>query len=114
MGTEMITKATDNFQRKQRRSLERLEEPTLFSCAPQLSIVVLATPEPWHAFALGEEYRLAFLNNRLLVILGVTIVGAVENPPPSVIDMMRGPSPSAHGHIINVFSLTNKADLLLN
>lgn len=44
MGTEMIAKATDSFERKQRRCLDLLDEPTLFTGTPQLSIAVVATP----------------------------------------------------------------------
>ena len=109
----MITKATDSFERKQRKCLDLLEEPNLFTGAPLLSIAVVATPEGGHAFALDEECRLSLLGDRLLVICGVTVVGQIENPPSSVLDMMRGPCPSAFGRVVKLFSLTNKAEVQL-
>jgi len=113
MGTEMIAKATDSFQRKQRRCLDLFEEPNLFTGAPQLSVAVVVTPDNGHLFDLDEECRLTLLGNRLLVIRGVSVVGHVENPPSSVLDMMRGPCPSAFGRVVNLFSMTNKAEILL-
>lgn len=114
MGADMIEKATDSFERKQRRCLDLLEEPTLFTGMPQLSIAVVATPANGHKFDVGEECRLTLSNNeRLLVVRGVSVVGHVENPPPSVIDMMRGPCPSAFGQVVKLFTLTGKAEIQL-
>lgn len=113
MGTDLITKATGAFERKHRRCLDLMEEPNLFSGAPRLSIAVMAKPESGHAFAVGDEYRLSLIDDRLLVIRGITTVGHVENPPSSVLDMMRGMCPSAFGRIVSVFSLTGKAEILL-
>jgi hypothetical protein len=113
MGTDMIEKATDSFERKQRRCLEEFEEPNLFTGVPQLSIALVATPEPGRTFALDEECRLSLVDDRLVVIRGITIVGHIENPPSSVLDTMRGPSPSAFGRVLNVFRLTSKAEILL-
>lgn len=113
MGTDMIAKATDTFERKQRRCLDLLDEPNLFTGAPQLSIAVIATPGNGQVFAVEDEVRLTLLDDRLLVIRGVTVVGYVENPPSSVVDLMRGPCPSVNGRIVSVFSMTNKAEILL-
>lgn len=114
MGTEMIAKATDSFERKQRRCLDLLDEPSLFTGAPQLSIAVIATPDDGHTFTLGGEYRLALDDeSRLAVVRDVSVVGHVENPPSSVIDMMRGPCPSAFGQVNKLFTLTGKAEIQL-
>lgn len=113
MGTEMIAKATDSFQRKQRKSLEQLEEPSLFTCAPHLTYALVATPDVGYPFTVGDEYRLVLTDQGLLVVDGVSPVGRVEAPPNSVLDMMRGPSPSARGCIKSVSSLTGQAELLL-
>jgi len=109
----MIAKATDSFERKQRRCLDLLEEPNLFTGAPQLSVAVVATPDNGHAFTLNEECRLTLYGGRLALVRGVAVVGEVENPPSSVLDMMRGPCPSAFGRVIKLFSLTKKAEVLL-
>lgn len=109
----MIAKATDSFERKQRRCLDLLEEPNLFTGAPQVSVAVVATPKNRHAFAMDEEYRLTLIGDRLLVVRGVTVVGEIENPPSSVLDMMHGPCPSAFGRVVKLFSLTDKAEVLL-
>lgn len=114
MGTEMIAKATDSFERKQRRCLDLLDEPTLFTGTPQLSIAVVATPDNGHKFTVGEECRLTLDDDsRLLVVEGVSVVGHVDNPPSSVIDMMRGPCPSAFGQVNKIFTLTGKAEIQL-
>jgi len=114
MGTDMIAKATDQFERKQRRCLELLDEQTLFTGALQLSIAVVATPTNSHVFAAGEECRLTLdHDSRLLVVQGVSVVGHVENPPSSVIDVMRGPCPSAFGQVNKLFTLTGKAEIQL-
>lgn len=110
----MIAKATDSFERKQRRCLDLLDEPTLFTGTPQLFIVLVATPDNGHEFAIGEECRLALDgDSRLLVVQGVSVVGYVENAPSSIIDMMRGPCPSAFGHVDKLFTLTRKAEIQL-
>ncbi|MBX3356294.1 MAG: hypothetical protein KF724_11430 [Phycisphaeraceae bacterium] len=110
----MIAKATDSFERKQRRCLDLLDEPTLFTGVPKLSLALVATPREGHAFSVGDECRLALdANRRLLVVQGVTVVGHVENPPSSVIDMMQGPCPSAFGQVSRMFTLTGKAEVQL-
>lgn len=114
MGTEMIAKATDSFERKQRRCLDLLDEPTLFTGTPQLSIAVVATPDNGHEFIAGEECRLALDGDScLLVIQGVSVVGHVESPPFSVVDMMRGPCPSVFGQVTKLFTLAGKAEIQL-
>ena len=114
MGPDMIVKATDSFKRKQRRCLDLLDEPTLFTGTPQLSIAVVATADNGHTFTAGEECRLTLDDDsRLLVVQGVSVVGHVENPPSSVIDMMRGPCPSAFGQVNTLFTLTGKAEIQL-
>lgn len=113
MGTEMIIRATDSFERKQRRSLEQLEEPNLFTMAPRLVNALLATPQDGHVFAVGEEYRLTLVDSDLLVVRGVCPVGIVKNPPESVLDMMRGPVPSAQGRVTSVSSMSGDAELTL-
>lgn len=109
----MIAKATDSFERKQRRCLDQLEEPNLFTGAPQLSIAVIATLKSGHTFILDEELRLTMADARLVVVRGVTIVGFVENPPSSVLDTIRGHCPSAFGRVAKIYSLTKKAEILL-
>lgn len=114
MGTEMIAKATDSFERKQRRCLELLDEPTLFTGVPKLSLALVATPREGHAFTVGDECRLALdANRRLVVVQGVSVVGHIEDPPSSVIDMMLGPCPSAFGLVSRMFTLTGKAEVQL-
>jgi len=110
----MIAKATDSFERKQRRCLDLLDEHTLFTGTPQLSIAVVATPDNGHTFTFDDECRLTLDDKlRLLVVKGVSVVGRVDNPPSSVIDMMRGPCPSAFGRVNRVFTLTGKAEIQL-
>ena len=54
------------------------------------------------------------IGEHLLVIRGVTVVGEVKSPPPSVVDMMRGSCPSlVHTRVLKVFALTGKAEILL-
>lgn len=113
MGTDLITKAANAFVRKQRRCLDLMDEPNLFSGAPQLGVAVVATPINGHTFAEGGEYRLSFLDGHLVVIRGISTVGFIEDPPGSVVDMMRGICPSAFGRVVSVFSLTDKAEILL-
>lgn len=110
----MIAKATDSFERQQRRCLDLLDEATLFSGLPKLSLALIATPRDGHTFSIGEECRLTLdANLRLLVVKGVTVVGDVKDPPSSVIDMMRGPCPSAFGQVSRTFTLTGKAEVQL-
>lgn len=113
MGTEMIAKATDSFERKHRKCLDAIEEPDLFYTAPQLSIAVVAIPEAGHSFSTDEDCRFALVDDQLLVIRGVTVVGEVQSPPRSVVDMLGGSRPSLSGRVQKVFQLTGKADILL-
>ncbi|HEY4329738.1 MAG TPA: hypothetical protein VGN88_08375 [Phycisphaerae bacterium] len=114
MGTDLIAKMADSFERKQRRCLDMLEQVNLFTGIPQLSISLVATPENGHAFETGEECRLTLDDDsRLLVVQGVSVVGHIENPPSSIIDMMRGPCPSAFGQVNKLFALTGKAEIQL-
>jgi hypothetical protein len=113
MGIDTITKATDAFERKQRRCLDLFGEPNLFSGVPRLSIAVVAVPDEGHVFHTGEEYRLAVADDSILVIRDITVVGRLDNPPLSVIELMRGPLPSVFGRVVRVFSLTGKAELQL-
>ena len=113
MGIDTIMKATDAFERKQRRCLDLFDEPNLFSGAPKLSIAVVAVPSDGHVFDVGDEYRLDARDDSVLVIRGITVVGRLENPPRSVIEIMHGLVPSAFGHVVKVFSLTGKAELQL-
>ncbi|TVQ33693.1 MAG: hypothetical protein EA376_01560 [Phycisphaeraceae bacterium] len=113
MGTEMIAKATDSFTRKQRRCLFEFDGPSLFSASPRLSVAVVAMPTNGHAFSPDEEYRVAMDGDCLNVIRGVSIVGKIENPPMSVRDKMRGPCPSALGRVVKLYTLTKKAEIML-
>lgn len=114
MGTDLIAKAADTFERKQRKCLALFEEETLFPAEPQLSIAVVATPFGGHLLSVDDERRLTLEEcGRLLVVNGVTPVGVVENPPQSVVELMRGPSPSIFARIVKVFPLTGKAELQL-
>jgi hypothetical protein len=113
MGTELIEKAADSFQRKQRKCLNALDEADLFSSPPQVSIAVAAAPAEGQAFALGRWYRLALCGERLVVLDGITTVGEVASPPPSVVDRMKTLSPGVNATVTRVFSLTGKADLSL-
>lgn len=110
----MIEKAADSFERKQRRCLDALEDPTLFTGTPQFSIAVVATPENGHVFTAGEDCRLALDDeSRLLVVRGVSVIGRVERPPPSLVNTMRCAFPSALGTVNSVFSLTGMAEIQL-
>ena len=113
MGTELIEKATDSFQRKQRKCLDALEETDLFAAAPRLSIALTATPVLDHRFDIDGEYRLCLCENRLVVIRGVEVFGEVVSPPASVVDRMRVMCPSLLGRVLKVFALTGKAEILL-
>jgi len=113
MGTETIEKATDSFTRKQRRCLDQLEEATLFTGIPRLEIAVMAAPVPGQEFLLNEFCRLSLLDEKIVVIRDITIIGVVINAPKSVIDMMLGPCPSVSGRIAGVSVLTGKAEVLL-
>ena len=113
MGTELIQKATDCFQRKQRKCLDALEEPDLFMSIPRLSIALIATPVPDHHFNVDDDYRLALFKDHLVVIRGVGIVGEVNSPPASVVDRMKVMCPSLAARVLKVFALTGKAEILL-
>lgn len=113
MGTDFIQRATDSFARKQRRCLDLFDEPNLFSGAPEFSVGVVALPNEGHEFSVGDECRLTMVEDGLLLIRDVTPIGRVENPPPSVMDVMRTISPSASGRIVKVFPLTGKAEVLV-
>jgi hypothetical protein len=113
MGTEMIAKATHSFERRQRKCLDALEEPSLFSVPPKLSFAILAKPEEGHSFSEGERCRLSVVDDQLLVIRGVSVVGKVESPPQSILDAMRGAFPSLSGQVLSIFALTGKAEIHL-
>jgi hypothetical protein len=116
MGTELIAKATDSFERKHRKCLDELEDPSLFSMVPRISIVVVANPEPGHSFSTDQDsqsYRLALVDDRVQVLSGVTVVGEITNPPKSVVDALLGPCPSLRGRVLKVFKYTGNADILL-
>lgn len=114
MGTETIAKATDSFERKQRRCLELLDEPTLFSEAPKLCVALIATLREGHTLSVGDQCRLTLDANRhLLIVQAVTVVGHVENPPSSVIEMMQGPCPSAFGQVIKSFTVAGMVEIQL-
>ena len=113
MGTDLILKATDSFERKQRRCLDLFDEPNLFSGAPKIAVGVVAVPYEGHEFNTDEEYRLSLVEDDLLIIRGVTAVACVEDPPPSVVEVVRHISPSAYGRVVTVFTLTGKAELLV-
>lgn len=113
MGVETITKATDSFTRKQRRCLDDIEAPNLFSGAPRVKFALVATPREGHAFGAGEAYRLQRDGSAILVVRGVTAVGDIDNPPPSVLDTMRGACASGLGRVAAIFSMTGKAELFL-
>ena len=90
-----------------------MDEIDLFSHVPQLSIAVLATPNPGQDFNVDEHYRLSIVDQKLVVIRGVSIVGQIDSPPPSIIDMMHSRCPSVLSRVVRVFTLTKKAELLL-
>lgn len=113
MGVETITKATDSFTRKQRRCLDEIEAPNLFTGAPRVKVAVVASPREGHRFGTGEAYRLQRDGNAILVVRGVTPVGDIENPPTSVLDTMRGACANGLGRVAALFSMTGKAELLL-
>lgn len=113
MGVEMIARAADSFERKQRKSLEQLEEPNLFTLAPRMLNALLAVPEDGHIFTVGDKYRLTLQDAKLTVVRGVCPVGVVRDPPQSVLDMMRGPVPSAQGRVTSISSLSGQAELVL-
>lgn len=113
MGTEMIAKATDTFERQQRKSLALLEEPNLFTLAHHLTLALLAAPLGGHHFLVDDEYRLAIIEQRLLVVRGVLRVGVVVEPPPSILDRIRNVNASAHVRVTAVSGLSGCAELLL-
>lgn len=113
MGTDFIQKATDSFERKQRRCLDSFDEPNLFSGAPKIEVGVVGVPYEGHEFNTDDEYRLSLVEDDLLIIRGVTAVGRVEDPPPSVVETMRHISPSAYGRVVTVFALTGKAEIIV-
>lgn len=113
MGTDLIRKATDAFERKQRRCVNAFEEPNLFTGAPQLTVALVATPANGHSFCVGDEYRLSRDEQSIRVIHGIKTVGHIENPPPSILDTMRGTGASAVGRVVAKFSMAGKAELVL-
>lgn len=113
MGTDMIRKATDGFERKQRRCLDRFDEPNLFSGATKLTVALVATPINGHSFQMGDEYRLCRTEGEIRVIRGVTAIGHIENPPPSILDTMRETGSMGVGRVVAKYSLTEKAELLV-
>lgn len=113
MGIELIQKASDSFQRKQRKSLNTLDESDLFSCPAQVTIAVTAVPVAGHAFEVDGWHRLALLQGQLVVLDGIKTVGEVVNPPKSVVDRMKTVSPSMSATVARIFTLTGKAELSL-
>lgn len=113
MGSDLIAKAKDAFARKQRRCMDWLDDAGLFTGFAQLSVVIVATPNDGHGFLLDKRYRLAMHDDSLVVVDGVSVVGVVEDPPRSVVDLLSGPRPSASACVVRLYGLTNKADLKL-
>ena len=111
MGTEMIAKATNNFDRKQRECLERLEAPDLFTLSPRVAIALVASPDDRHTFKVGEQYRLVLQESCVIVVRGVSPVGSVPAVPRSFVEMMRGPAPSAQACVRGVSEFTGEAEL---
>ena len=111
MGTDLIKKASDSFERKHRRNFDLFDEPNLFSGAPKISICVVAIPDEGHEFSMDDMYRLSLVDDDLLIIRGVTIVGRVEDPPQSVIDEIRIYNPCACGRVVKLFTLTGRAEI---
>jgi hypothetical protein len=113
MGTDLVAKVADGFERRQRRSLEQLEEPNLFTRPPRMSHALTVTPVAGHTFSVGEHYRLTLVDDRIVIVDGVSRAGYVENPPPSLLDTMRTMSPSSRGCIRNVSEITQQAEIVL-
>jgi hypothetical protein len=109
----MVAKATDTFERKQRKSLEQLEEANLFTLAPRLTCALLASPVGDHVFQVGEKYRLLAQDGLIVVVSGVVVIGRVPEPPRSVVDLFAGPVPSACGRIAAVSGLSGDAEIVL-
>lgn len=93
--------------------MDRLDDAGLFTGFAQLSVVLVATPKGNQGFVLDKRYRLAMHEGSLVVVDGVSAIGVVENPPRSVVDLLSGPRPSASACVVNLYALTNKADLKL-
>lgn len=113
MGTEMIAKAADGFERKQRESLEQLEKPNLFTCAPHVSGGVVVTPEAGHVFRVDARYRFVRRESDVIVVQGISPVGKVTMPPPSLLHAMNGAESVVCGRVSAVSALTGQADVVL-
>lgn len=111
MGTDTIAKAADSFERKQRRSLEQLEQPNLFTHSPRVTCRVIATPVAGHVPILENVYRLVMEDEAVIVVDGITRVGRIDEPPASLVHSMRGPTPAACGRVIGVSTLSGKLEL---
>lgn len=113
MGTELIQRATDSFERKQRRCLDQFEEPNLFSGSSRRSVALLASPLKNHTFRSGETYRLCRKGDSIIVVSGITQIGEIENPPSSVLYTMQDACQVAVGRVGEIFSMSGKAELSL-
>lgn len=113
MGSDLIAKANDMFARKQRRCMDQLDDIGLFTGFAQLSVGLVATPNDEQSFVRDKRYRLAMHEGLLVVVDGVSIVGVVEDPPRSVVDLLSGACPSALARVVKLYDLTSKADLEL-
>jgi len=111
MGSDLISKASDSFERKQRRCMNAIDQLGLFDGFRQLSVALVATPHEDKRFRLDKAYRLALRSGEVHVFDGVTAVGLVEDPPQSVVDLLSGTCPSASVRVLKFYSLTNKVDL---
>ena len=113
MGCELIAKVTDCFARRQRRCVDEIEQMGLFSGFSQLSVALVATPNHSQSFEIGQACRLSLNDDQLVIIQGVSIIGYVEDPPRSVMDLLNGSCPSANGKVVSLFQLSGKAQIQL-
>jgi len=94
-------------------SLEKLDEPSLFTMRQNMHCAVLVEPVDGHIFREGEKYRLVLSGSHLLAVSGVQIIGRITDPPESVIHMMSYASPSAQGRVTGILGFGSHAELTL-
>lgn len=111
MGTDTIARLSDSFERKQRESLERLEQPNLFTCSLNVPCRVIATPSVGHVPRLGKVYRLVMEDASVIVVDVITRVGSIDSPPASLVHSLRGPMPAACGRVVGISTLDGKIEL---
>jgi len=113
MGSDLIVKSKETFERQQRRCVDKLSAEYLFGNIATISVGITATPSDGSRFAEGNLYRLTLVNGVVSVIDGVSAIGTVEDPPRSVVEQLSGPCVYLLVRATEVYELTRTVDLEL-